>query len=86
MNSKNIRIAICTLLILSFGNAIHRHLTAQDGSPETVSASAAMVIEAKTRMIFTCSEDGTTLYRWQYHPKSMSEPKYLGKTNAVLSE
>ena len=86
MNDKNIRLAIMMFLVLFFGNAF-LEVSTEGSSRSTVSAGGIAMIDRPPMMIFTCSEDGKTLYRWQCDPRAPSEePKYLGKTEAVLSE
>lgn len=34
--------------------------------------------------VFTCSEDGKTIYMWQYY--SSKPPKFIGQSEAVLNE
>lgn len=42
------------------------------------------VANENSETIFTCSQDGKTLYRWQYF--SSKNAKYLGKSDAVESQ
>ena len=88
MKSTSVRFQIVILLVLFFCSDMLRNLATDEvSSPATVSAGGIAVFDRPPMMIFTCSEDGKTLYRWQCDPKAPSkEPKYLGKTEAVLSE
>lgn len=88
MKSTSVRLLIVIFLILFFGSAMLRNLSNEEvSSPATASAGGIAMFDRPPMMIFTCSEDGKTLYRWKCDPKAPSQdPKYLGKTEAVLSE
>lgn len=49
-----------------------------------VHAGGVTVATDEAETVFTSSADGKTIYMWQYY--STKPPKYLGKTEAVLSE
>jgi len=75
------------LLILFIGREVIQSPTSEHSSPSTAFAGGIAVFDNPPSMVFTCSEDGKTLYRWQCDPKSLlNEPKYLGKTEAILTE
>ena len=48
---------------------------------ETNAMDGVGVANENSETIFTCSQDGKTLYRWQYF--SSKNPKFLGHSQAI---
>ena len=47
-------------------------------------AGGVTVATEDAETVFTTSEDGKTIYMWQYY--SSKPPKYIGKVEAILSQ
>jgi len=87
MTNRRIRLGVAAILILIIGQGVLLHTPSEHSDPAKVFAVGIAVFDNPPTMIFTCNEDGTTLYRWQCDPKvPLKESKYLGKTEAILSE
>lgn len=83
------RLGILVLLIFLIGrDVLHRPASEPPfSSAASAVADGVAVVDSPPSIVFTCSENGKTLYRWQCDPKApLTEPKYLGKTDAVLTE
>ena len=51
----------------------------------TPSAQASVgVADENSESVFTASEDGRTIYMWQYY--TSKPPKFIGQREAILSE
>jgi len=87
---------ICVSLVASLFYIGHGLNSRDDPSPNSFlesPASAASgprpidgvgVANENSETIFTCSQDGKTLYRWQYF--SSKNAKFLGKSDAVETQ
>ena len=87
MSNTRLRFAIAGLLVLFLSRDLLVSLVGSNSFSAGTAAGDVAVVGNPTSLIFTTSPDGKTLYRWQIDPKApLKEPRYLGETDAILSE
>ena len=83
-NSSSRKPSFIVAVLLLVGLAILSDDARNPGASAPAFAGGVGVANEETEIVFTSSNDGKTIYMWQYY--SSKPPKYLGKSEAILTK